>query len=79
MYGFNYSCLIGITYAQWTLTKCIEKNQELHKNSTSNLEDILKPAFHKERCRTTYFPSQKPFKSDEQDMRDTAEDARTKS
>ena len=54
--------------------------QQLHKNASSNTEQVLEAAYPQEiSCTATYHPSQKLSKLDGPDMRDTAGEVGTSS
>ena len=66
-----YACTI------WILTKQRKIWWELQKNATSYIEQILEATTPQNIiCTATYLASQKPFKLNEQDMQDTAGEAR---
>ena len=53
---------------------------QLHKNTASNIEQVLEaPPQKRSSCMITYHPSRKLSKLDEPDMRDTAGEVRTNS
>ena len=64
----------------WTLTKQLETRRKLHKNVESSIEQVLATTPPRDTNYTdTCPPSQKLYKLDEPDTRDTAGEARTSS
>ena len=57
-----------------------EARRQLHKNTASNLEQVLAATPHKtQNCTATCLLSRKLFKLDEPDLQDTAREAETNS